>query len=68
MLAYTAVEGDMLDALAWKHYGRCDRGFEAMLEANPHLLNTYRLAGGETVYLPELPAAPTTDTAIHLWR
>ncbi|XWN29775.1 MAG: tail protein X [Devosia sp.] len=66
MRTYTTLDGDMLDAIVWKAYGRCDRYLEAVLEANPHLLDRYVLPAGLTVNLPDVEPEPDSGS-IRLW-
>lgn len=55
----TTRDGDMIDQLALKAYGRTEDATEAVLAANPHLAGLpSRLPAGVVVVLPELaPAA-----------
>lgn len=66
---YTTKQGDMLDAIAWRHYGYHEGTVEAILAAN------YGLAGeppvlplGLVIVLPDLPAAADVKPQpIRLW-
>lgn len=59
-------DGDMLDALCWRHYGRQDV-VPAVLEANPHLSGLPPvLAAGVVIVLPDLPE-PNTAPSIRIW-
>jgi phage tail protein X len=50
-----ALQGDTVDALCWRHYGRTDSTVEAVLEANPGLADLgVVLPVGTPVYLPAL--------------
>lgn len=65
----TTVDGDSLDALCWKHYGRQDqRIVERVLEHNQDLAEQgliYRT--GLTIELPDLDTEVTENDRIHLW-
>lgn len=59
-------DGDMLDALCWRHYGREDV-VPAVLEANPALAaRPPMLPAGLRVTLPDLPD-PAEKKEIRLW-
>ncbi|MCI0152144.1 tail protein X [Paraburkholderia sediminicola] len=48
-----AQQGDTVDALCWRHYGRTDGTVEAVLEANAGLADYgVVLPLGTVVYLP----------------
>jgi phage tail protein X len=64
---YLTAEGDTLDWLCWRHYGRTAGTVEAVLSANPGLAHQGpELPAGLFVWLPEVPAAPEA-TAPRLW-
>ena len=59
-------DGDMLDALCWRHYGREDV-VPDVLEANPALAGKPpMLEAGLRVMLPNLPE-PAEKREIRLW-
>jgi phage tail protein X len=59
-------DGDVLDALIWRHYGRGDV-LAAVLEANPSLAQLPPvLTAGLVIELPELPL-PVEAPVIRLW-
>ena len=66
-LKYVTRDGDTLDWICWKHYGRSSGAVEAVLEANRGLadLGTTYQAGTE-ITLPDLPASSST-TVVRLW-
>jgi phage tail protein X len=70
---YTTRQGDMIDLIAYRHYGRHIPGaVEAILEINRHRgLVDYgpRLPVGLTIALPESGALPTPaeQSLITLW-
>ena len=65
---YRTRDGDSLDAICWKHYGRQAGAVEAVLEANPGLSEVGPvLPAGFVIGLPELPqTAPEIET-VGLW-
>ncbi len=66
---YQTRDGDSLDRICWKHYGRQSGAVEIVLEANRHQdLSSYGpvLPAGLIIDLPDLPAAPPGAT-ISLW-
>jgi phage tail protein X len=58
----TAREGEMLDALVWRHYGRIDV-LPLVLEANRQLA---RLPGGTPVLMPALNDQPVLPL-VRIW-
>lgn len=67
-MKYRTRQGDTLDAICWRHYGR-ESAAEAVLEANPRLADHGPiLPQGLEIELPELAApAPAAATLIKLW-
>ena len=65
---YGTRDGDSLDAVCWKHYGRQAGAVEAVLEANPGLSEAGPvLPDGFVIGLPDLPQpAPEIET-VSLW-
>ena len=64
---YRTREGDMLDFIAWKHYGKQSVAVEQILEANPKLAEYGELLpAGLIIKLPDI-TLPETDTIIRLW-
>ncbi|CAI1509809.1 tail protein X [Serratia fonticola] len=62
-----AQQGDTLDALCHRHYGRTEGVVEAVLLANPGLAEVgVILPHGTAVTLPVMETAPTTET-VQLW-
>ncbi|QNM96383.1 tail protein X [Chitinimonas koreensis] len=63
-----ARQGDSLDAVCYRHYGRSAGVLEAVLEANPGLAALgLILPEGTAVELPEV-APPATQPLIQLWE
>lgn len=62
-----ALQGDSVDALCWRHYGRTQGMPEAVFEANPGLASHGPvLPQGLAVFLPDRPA-PTQRPTVQLW-
>lgn len=67
-LDYVTREGEMLDELAWRHYGFTEGAVEAIFEANPRLSAWGPLLpGGVRIILPDLDAPRTTPPKLRLW-
>lgn len=63
----TTRDGDMIDQIALKAYGRTAGATEAVLAANPHLAgHPSRLPAGLIVTLPEIVTAAVRPT-VRLW-
>lgn len=62
-----SYQGDTLDMLCLRHYGRTEGVVEAVLLANPGLAELgVILPHGTLVSLPEVSAAPVSET-VNLW-
>ncbi|HMV53644.1 MAG TPA: tail protein X [Plasticicumulans sp.] len=62
-----AQQGDTLDAICWRHYGRTAGVTERVLEANRDLAALGPvIPTGHVVELPTLPAAATA-AKVQLW-
>ncbi|TCQ89233.1 phage tail protein X [Rahnella sp. JUb53] len=62
-----AQQGDTLDALCFRYYGRTAGVVETVLTANPGLAELGEvLPHGTTVILPDVDTAPTSET-VQLW-
>jgi phage tail protein X len=62
-----AQQGDTLDALCQRHYGRTGGVVEAVLAENPGLAELGAiLPHGTAVSLPGVDTAPVTET-VNLW-
>lgn len=62
-----AQQGDTLDALVWRHYGRTAGVVEATLDANPGLAELGPiLPHGTLITLPDLPP-PALQRLVQLW-
>ncbi|MGE4299812.1 MAG: tail protein X [Desulfovibrionaceae bacterium] len=64
---YVAKDGELIDEICWRHYGRQSGAVEAVYEANPGLVDIGpALLAGTVLYLPEI-AAPTATETVRLW-
>ena len=65
---YRSKDGDVVDAIAWRHYGRQDQGVvEAVLNANPGIADAGPvLPAGLRIRLPVLPD-PDPREGVRLW-
>lgn len=62
-----AMQGDTVDLLCWRYYGRTAGVTEAVLEANPGLAEHGPvLPNGLEVELPDQPTQPAA-TRLQLW-
>lgn len=64
-----AHQGDTLDSLIFRHYGRTANLVELALELNPHLANQPILTIGQVVDMPEINQQPqkATKATMQLW-
>ncbi|WP_323073190.1 tail protein X [Mycetohabitans endofungorum] len=61
-------QGDTIDALCWRHYGRTDGTVEAALQANPGLAELgVILPIGTVVELPDASAIASTAPLVQLF-
>ncbi|HIE5389322.1 TPA: tail protein X [Enterobacter cancerogenus] len=62
-----AMQGDTLDALCARYYGRTEGVVETVLQANPGLSELgVILPHGTAIDLPDVETSPTTET-LNLW-
>ena len=67
MTRIRTADGDVLDQICWRHYGREDT-VPAVLAANPGLADAEPvLPAGVAIVLPELPPPPEPAAAVQLW-
>ena len=60
-------QGETVDALCWRHYGRTQGAVEAVLQANPGLARRgLILPQGLLVHMPTL-STPPPKTTVTLW-
>ncbi|HDT2600623.1 TPA: tail protein X [Klebsiella quasipneumoniae subsp. similipneumoniae] len=63
-----AQQGDTLDMICARYYGRTEVVFESVLAANPGLAELGAvLPYGTVVELPDVQSSPVTET-INLWE
>ncbi|MCW2479172.1 tail protein X [Candidatus Symbiopectobacterium sp. NZEC135] len=63
-----AQQGDTLDALCYRHYGRTQGAVEAVLSVNPGLADYGAiLPHGTAVTLPDIATAPVRES-VQLWE
>ncbi|MDC9821971.1 tail protein X [Pectobacterium punjabense] len=63
-----AQQGDTLDALCYRHYGRTQGAVEVVLATNPGLAELGAiLPHGTAVTLPDIAAAPVRES-VQLWE
>jgi len=68
MQIYRTRDGDMVDAICYRHYGQTFGKVESVLAANPHLAEHGPvLEAGIRIKLPDLPKANATANTIRLW-
>lgn len=62
-----AMQGDTLDALCARYYGRTEGVVETVLQSNPGLSELgVILPHGTAIELPDVEASPTVET-LNLW-
>lgn len=67
MTKYRTRDGDVLDDICWKHYGKQSKAVEIVLEANRDLADYGKIMpAGIVITLPELPPIPKKQP-IRLW-
>jgi len=68
MPAVIANQGDTVDAICWRHYGRTAGVTEAVLEANPGLADLGPiLPQGVMVNMPEAQSTAPVRQMVNLW-
>ncbi len=66
--SYVTQQGDMLDLICYRHYGRQSGAVEAVLEANPRLADADPVyPAGMRIVLPDLPQPTAEEHLITLW-
>ena len=65
---YQTVDGDTIDIICWRHYGRTSGAVEIVLNANRHLAEYGAvLPAGVRIYLPPIEE-PKSNQKIKLWQ
>ncbi|MNF12349.1 Phage Tail Protein X [compost metagenome] len=68
MPAVIANQGETVDAICWRHYGRTAGVTEAVLDANPGLADLgATLPHGTLVQLPEVAPQAEQRQMVNLW-
>ena len=63
-----AQQGDTVDEICYRHYGRTDQVVELVYAANPGLAESGPvLPHGCEVTLPDLPDSPVAAETVNLW-
>ena len=63
-----ALQGDTVDSLCWRHYGRTEGTVEAVLEANAGLASLGALLPvGTVVFMPALGNVTSTKPLLQLF-
>jgi phage tail protein X len=67
MQIYRTTDGDMLDLIAWAAYGVQSGATEALIEANPHVIDIGLVfPSGIEINLPDLDPQPVAQPT-RLW-
>ncbi len=68
MSQYITKDGETLDYIVWKHYGKTDGILEQVLVINRHLARFDAvLPAGVVITLPEI-TQPSNNNKIKLWQ
>lgn len=66
-MQYETKDGDTVDWICWRHYGRQSGAVEHVLDANPGLAELGAvLPAGTLIVLPDLPE-PTAPKLVRIW-
>ena len=69
MAEYRTKDGELLDAICYRYYGRQSGVIELVLAANQNLSRQpEQLPAGLVITLPDLPAQTNDITPIRLWQ
>jgi phage tail protein X len=67
MITYITKDGDVLDAICWKYYGKTSGVLEKVLEANRHLSQLDSVLNANIkIVLPDLIQEEETES-VKLW-
>ena len=67
MITYITKDGDVLDFICWKYYGKTSGVLEKVLEANRHLAELGSIfTAGVKIILPDLTQEEETES-VKLW-
>ncbi|QGZ31499.1 tail protein X [Stutzerimonas stutzeri] len=68
MASLRAVQGDTVDAICWRHYGRTAGVVEQVLEANPGLADLGPvIPNGTLIALPDAAVQAEQRQLVNLW-
>jgi phage tail protein X len=68
MKTVRSLQGDTVDAICWRYYGRTAGTVEAVLEANTGLADLGAiLPMGTHINLPDVPATRENHRVVQLW-
>ncbi|MNG23328.1 Phage Tail Protein X [compost metagenome] len=68
MATVIAHQGDTVDAICWRHYGRTAGVTEAVLEANPGLAELGAvIPHGTSIVLPDAAPQAEQRQVVNLW-
>lgn len=68
MATTRAMQGDTLDAIAWREYGRTAGVVEQLLQLNPGLADQGPIiASGTLIKLPDAPPTANETQSLNLW-
>lgn len=68
MASLRAVQGDTVDAICWRHYGRTAGVVEQVLDANPGLADLGPvIPNGTLIALPDAAVQAEQRQMVNLW-
>ncbi len=68
-MIYSSKEGETLDYICWRYYGKTYGVLEKVLNANPHLSNESAILGANVqISLPDIEEDKQDTTRIKLWQ
>jgi phage tail protein X len=66
---YTTKQGETIDVVCWRHYGRTSGTVEAVLVANPDLpLLDVILPMGTVIFMPDIVNTSAATPLVSLWE
>lgn len=67
-MIYETIQGEMLDEIVFRYYGKADGYVEKVLEANRHLADLGPIyEAGVNIHLPEIKSEREKPLPITLW-
>lgn len=65
---YITIDGDVMDAIAYDYYGKHEKNTEALLDANPQIIDLgITLPAGVAIRLPAISRQETPAPFRQLW-